>query len=607
MTPGTAAETPGDIAIGLAAALEGFDQMEGDDTVLVEHDDLTNFAKGEPSGTAVIEGDASDHISAFEIDGDQESHDCELPQGRRQETDDWEQPRRKRQEPDDWDHPHGQQNRSECEREPPNKSPPELQPTLKPQTGPQWEWMEEPEPQSEGEQKPQNKTEGDIFAISPPFEHVHGSEHGGAQAGCGAAATSAAADDGQDIPTTLKTTFPLRFATDFSGMDMFSLVMSQWRDAIELQHSFASDKWGIARNFIAANHLIAPECIYDDVLTRPDPAQQLVAYAAGPPCQSFSSAGRRRGLADPRGQLFHAALRTIERCQPFVFILENVARLVSFANGAFFRQTIAELSAMGYGVQWAVLNSTDFGLPQYRLRVYIAGVRLDRLHKPWVIPSLLPDDLHLTLEQLLAPRSAADDPERRPRAPGARRNVDLAAARALSRGLEEWTVSAGVSVQFGGRSGPAPRTVLPCLLKSASSGDWIGSRGRPITFNEAARFQGICADQYRWPAATGHRFGLIGNSMTMPVVSRLTHVLLDAISWPGLPADPWTTGAAQLRLTADAQGHPARTATGVGLPAPGVLAAARRHVPAETEGTTQRSLLDFWSRRLPANPDRAPK
>jgi len=69
MTPGTAAETPGDIAIGLAAALEGFGQMEGDDTVLVEHDDLTNFAKGEPSGTAVIEGDASDHISAFESDG----------------------------------------------------------------------------------------------------------------------------------------------------------------------------------------------------------------------------------------------------------------------------------------------------------------------------------------------------------------------------------------------------------------------------------------------------------------------------------------------------------------------------------------------------------
>ena len=338
------------------------------------------------------------------------------------------------------------------------------------------------------------------------------------------------------------------------------------------------------------------------MLTRPYPVDQLAAYAAGPPCQPFSAAGRREGLADPRGQLFSAAIRTIERCRPYIFILENVSRLVTFANGVFFRRTIAELTAMGYEVQWAVLNSTDFGLPQYRLRVYIAGARLDRLRKSWLIPSMLPDHLHLSLEQLLAPKCSADDPERRPRAPGARRNVDLAAARARDRGLEEWTVSAGVSVQFGGRSGPAPRTVLPCLLKSASRGDWIGSRGRPITFTEAARFQGICADQYRWPAATGNCFGLIGNSMTMPVVSRITHVLLDAISWPLLPADPWNTGAAQLRLSADARGRLARAAFVEGILAPAASADSRRPAPAASEGTAQRSLLDFWSRRLSADP-----
>ena len=89
------------------------------------------------------------------------------------------------------------------EREPPNKSPPELQPTLRPPTGPQWECMEEPEPQFEGEPMP------------------------------------------QDIPNTLQNILPLRFATDFSGMDMFSLVMSQWRDALDLQHSSASENGGL--------------------------------------------------------------------------------------------------------------------------------------------------------------------------------------------------------------------------------------------------------------------------------------------------------------------------------------------------------------------------
>ncbi|MGD1902090.1 MAG: DNA (cytosine-5-)-methyltransferase [Geitlerinemataceae cyanobacterium] len=96
---------------------------------------------------------------------------------------------------------------------------------------------------------------------------------------------------------------------------------------------------------------------------------------AGFPCQPFSSAGKKKGVYDPRGTLFAEILAVIQRCQPRFFVLENVKRLLSMDSGKHFATILRSSIAMGYLLEWRVLNATWFGLPQNRERVVIVGSR----------------------------------------------------------------------------------------------------------------------------------------------------------------------------------------------------------------------------------------
>lgn len=94
---------------------------------------------------------------------------------------------------------------------------------------------------------------------------------------------------------------------------------------------------------------------------------------AGFPCQSFSIAGKRGGFADARGTLFFEIARLLKDRRPAYFLLENVPGLLSHDKGRTFYTVLCTLSELGYFVEWKVLNSKDFGVPQSRKRVYIVG------------------------------------------------------------------------------------------------------------------------------------------------------------------------------------------------------------------------------------------
>jgi len=93
----------------------------------------------------------------------------------------------------------------------------------------------------------------------------------------------------------------------------------------------------------------------------------------GFPCQAFSIAGKRRGFQDTRGTLFFDIARIIEVKRPQIVLLENVKGLLNHNKGETFRTIIQTLSELGYDVQWMVLNSKFFGVPQNRERVFIVG------------------------------------------------------------------------------------------------------------------------------------------------------------------------------------------------------------------------------------------
>lgn len=94
---------------------------------------------------------------------------------------------------------------------------------------------------------------------------------------------------------------------------------------------------------------------------------------AGFPCQAFSVAGKREGFRDTRGTLFFEIARVLKDKRPPYFLLENVAGLLSHEEGETFQTILEVLTKIGYRVEWQVLNSKDFGVPQNRERVFIAG------------------------------------------------------------------------------------------------------------------------------------------------------------------------------------------------------------------------------------------
>lgn len=93
----------------------------------------------------------------------------------------------------------------------------------------------------------------------------------------------------------------------------------------------------------------------------------------GFPCQSFSIAGSRRGFEDTRGTLFFEIARFADILKPKYLFLENVKGLLNHDRGNTFKTILGALDGLGYNVEWQVLNSKDFGVPQNRERVFIIG------------------------------------------------------------------------------------------------------------------------------------------------------------------------------------------------------------------------------------------
>ncbi len=106
----------------------------------------------------------------------------------------------------------------------------------------------------------------------------------------------------------------------------------------------------------------------------------------GPPCQSFSLAGKRMGMDDPRGKLVLEFIRVVRESLPKVFVMENVKGMVNWQKGKAIEAIMNEISApiffenkeYSYNVDIAVLNAADYGVPQFRKRVFLVGNRMGK-------------------------------------------------------------------------------------------------------------------------------------------------------------------------------------------------------------------------------------
>ena len=93
----------------------------------------------------------------------------------------------------------------------------------------------------------------------------------------------------------------------------------------------------------------------------------------GPPCQSYSTLGKRQ--LDDRANLFMQYKRVLKILQPKAFVFENVVGILSMNKGNLFKQVQAEFEDLGYILQCRVLDAVNFGVPQHRERVILVGFK----------------------------------------------------------------------------------------------------------------------------------------------------------------------------------------------------------------------------------------
>ncbi len=109
--------------------------------------------------------------------------------------------------------------------------------------------------------------------------------------------------------------------------------------------------------------------------------------------QTFSIAGSRGGFDDPRGTLFFELARLAEARHPKYWLAENVPGLLDHDGGRTFAAILREMEKLGYFVEWQVLNSADFGVPQARKRVYLIGYLDERCAEKSYAENLLEQTL----------------------------------------------------------------------------------------------------------------------------------------------------------------------------------------------------------------------
>ena len=127
---------------------------------------------------------------------------------------------------------------------------------------------------------------------------------------------------------------------------------------------------------------------------------------AGFPCQPFSSAGKKRGIRDPRGTMFQVVTDVLKERQPRLFVLENVKRLLTMEDGLHFATILSSLADLDYQIEWRLLNAMHFGLPQNRQRVFIIGVHRSKRTSPPNIRLATREDLQgADLDGLSSPES----------------------------------------------------------------------------------------------------------------------------------------------------------------------------------------------------------
>jgi DNA (cytosine-5)-methyltransferase 1 len=338
----------------------------------------------------------------------------------------------------------------------------------------------------------------------------------------------------------------VRFGSVCSGIEAASVA---WRP-LGWRAAFVSEIDAFPCAVLAHHHPEAPN--FGDMTRFADwPDATIDLLVGGTPCQSFSVAGLRKGLADPRGNLMLTYGAIAAKYRPRWLVWENVPGVLSSNGGRDFGAFLGMLAELGYGFAYRVLDAQYFGLAQRRKRVFVVGCLGDWRRAAAVLSersSLRGDpapsrkawkgtagSIESSLGRSIAgcinsaggnavPGNSVQDADQGyliPVAHALRADGFDAGEDGTGRGTRLVPVAFDARqsdvIQYGDKSGPLD-------TDGHTIGVHAGMAVRRLTPRECERLQGFPDDytliQYRGkPAADGLRYKALGNSMAVPVMA----------------------------------------------------------------------------------------
>jgi len=299
------------------------------------------------------------------------------------------------------------------------------------------------------------------------------------------------------------------FASDIDEHSCISLKANQ-ATASKLQKKFL--KGATVKN-ADVNELTSEDIFQATSLSK----GEIDLLAGGPPCQSFSVFGQRKGRDDPRGKLVFQYLRLLGELAPKAFVFENVYGLMTIEGGAVLEELIQKLQTPCIGLKYKVevhrLLAADFGVPQMRDRVFIIGSRVGETVKHFPPMFFKPKE---DAEDLLRWRTAGQALKGLPKI-GAQKSHNHTGRNHSQRIIDRYS-----KMKFGERDSSTrinrldPKRPSYTIIVGSDAGGGKGHvhpyESREVTPRESARMQ--CFPDWYWFSGTSrHPIRQIGNAV----------------------------------------------------------------------------------------------
>ena len=313
----------------------------------------------------------------------------------------------------------------------------------------------------------------------------------------------------------------VKFGSDFSGLDTAAIALK--RAGIPTRQVFASDANTACRLLLSAKR--QPDNIHEDITQRrPEEEEYCDVYVTTPPCQPYSSQGKRKGMKDKRAKALSSSFQYVKRKRPRLVIFENVKGLTHKKFRPILRGIGVAFQKMGYKLWKKVLCSSDYRVCQIRRRIFIVAIRKDSLRAPFIWPEPLGSK---ALDSILDPPCPTDRAGRLPPLPRPRKLAIKADKEVHSQGINPLKVPAAVDVgcseSYLCYGVNISRTL--CRGRAGSGGFWLSTRGRRMSVNEMMRVSGIRPDELSgWKAAGVSKSQLgqmLGNCVPVPLVGEV--------------------------------------------------------------------------------------